>query len=749
MKRTIDWQFPLPRTHTGALLGNATFGAMIWGQSRTLRITLGRADLWDHRGGMTWTKKHSFKNIRRLLESGDEKGMLRLFEEPRAPDGSPSRPSIVPLGRIDLELARPLTLRGARLDLGTGQLRISAGTREDQRMFCAVVDPRRPELILQGLRSSDISGMTTMPAWKTAGDALAGRGFPPPCAFDEDGISGWIQEFPADPAVAVAIRHCRSTLHIRSARGKTSGAAKGVACRGVSATERRVAVNIQARSRKWWRSYWDSTPEISIPDADLDLLYHYGMYKFGIVSNPKGTPATLQGPWIEEYQLPPWKSDYHFNINVQMCYWPAFHGNHLEHLLPLFDMVESWLPQLRHNAKLFIGIDDGLMLPHAVDDRGTCMGGFWTGTIDHGCTAWVAQMMYRYAQYSGDRAFLARRAYPFMLGAMRVFEEMLEHGENGNLELPISVSPEYRGASMNAWGRNASFQLACIHRLAEDLLSASKALGKRARPIWRRILKSLPRACLTGRRGRREIALWERTHLEESHRHHSHLAGITPFDVFDLDDPAERRIIENSLERWVLMGPGLWSGWCVPWASMIHTRVGNADAACLWLEIWRRVFTNEGRGTLHDFDFPGFTMMGGAVRPEPGEIMQLEAGLACVAAIQEMLVHEQRGVVHLFRGAPRRWRNAGFKGMLVGGPFLISARRRNARVEQVEITSRGGTEFRVRNPWGDSAVATIHRQSRTESIEGKVLTVRVRRGETVLIRGRARSSREKVSDENL
>ena len=52
MKLKYDWTFPLPRTHTGMLLGNATLGAMIWGEGDTLRITVGRADLWDHRGGL-------------------------------------------------------------------------------------------------------------------------------------------------------------------------------------------------------------------------------------------------------------------------------------------------------------------------------------------------------------------------------------------------------------------------------------------------------------------------------------------------------------------------------------------------------------------------------------------------------------------------------------------------------------------------------------------------------------------------
>ena len=38
----LNWQFPLPRTHTGALLGNGVMGLMVWGDE-SLHITVGRA----------------------------------------------------------------------------------------------------------------------------------------------------------------------------------------------------------------------------------------------------------------------------------------------------------------------------------------------------------------------------------------------------------------------------------------------------------------------------------------------------------------------------------------------------------------------------------------------------------------------------------------------------------------------------------------------------------------------------------
>ena len=39
-------------------------------------------------------------------------------------------------------------------------------------------------------------------------------------------------------------------------------------------------------------------------------------------SRPGTMPANLQGIWNDE-MAPPWNSDYHINVNVQMNYWPA------------------------------------------------------------------------------------------------------------------------------------------------------------------------------------------------------------------------------------------------------------------------------------------------------------------------------------------------------------------------------------------------------------------------------------------
>jgi alpha-L-fucosidase 2 len=735
MARILEWRFPLPRTHTGILQGNALLGVMIWGEGSVLRVTLGRADLWDHRGGMPWSTKQNYRDIRAGLEANDEPALRKLFETATEhTPGQPPRPSIVPVGRLEFDFGTGAELETGELDVHDGTVRVHVRRGKKKETVVFVLDMSSPLLHVTIPKPLDTAVVRRMTACETLGGELQKISFPEPVLFEDERLAGWTQEFPVDPAVCVGFTVEKGSLWIGVERGEDAAAAKQATAALIERKSKKGAQKFAGDTRAWWKRYWKDVPAVCVPNDTIQFIYDYGMYKFAGLCQPGGVPAGLQGPWIEEFQMPPWSADYHFNINVQMCYWPAYRGNRLSHLGPLFDLVWSWRETLRENARLFIGIDDGYMLPHAVDDRCMCMGSFWTGTVDHGCTAWVADMMYTYYRHSMDESFLREKAYPFMVGAMRVYEEMLEE-DGGAFVLPVSVSPEYRGDAMNAWGKNASFQLACIHRLCEDLLDAAAVLGEEARASWKDILARLPKATLVDDGGYPRLGLWEGTGLEESHRHHSHLAAIAPFDTIDIDAPEWRDVVQHTHNQWVARGMGMWSGWCMSWASMLHTRLGNPHMAELILEIWDRVFTNEGSGTLHDCNFPGFTQMGSGPLGSFGhayERMQMDAGMGCVTAVQEMLLHQRRGVHYLFRGAPPRWREVSFGPMRTDGAFLVSAERVAGTVKAVRITGEAGGTFRMANPWGGPAKLK-RAGGKAETVDGGVLEIATKRGETVTV----------------
>jgi len=391
-------------------------------------------------------------------------------------------------------------------------------------------------------------------------------------------------------------------------------------------------------------------------------------------------PAGLQGQWLEDDKMIPWGGDYHFNVNVQECYSPAFRSGHPENLRPLFRMIRSWWPRLRENARRFCGIDDGFMLPHSVDDRGHCIGGFWSGTIDHASTAWVADMMFRYVKYTRDLAFLKSDAYPFLKGALNVYRAMMEEGPDGKLCFPIGSSPEWGAMDGIEVGRNPSFQLAAAHRLALDLIEAAKLLGETPDPMWLDVRKRLPPYAV----GREGMMIFEGVNLKQSHRHHSHMAGLYPFNTLDLADAETAKVVQRTYFTWVEMGTGWWSGWCVPWASILHTHIGNPDMAVDMLHAWEKYFTNEGHGSRHDIYRPGFSNMTrtfwdgyfGRIGDKPGaEIMQMDGMCGAVTAILELMVHEVGGTTRYFLGCPAEWKDVSFAGIRHSDGTVLSGRR--------------------------------------------------------------------------
>jgi hypothetical protein len=310
---------------------------------------------------------------------------------------------------------------------------------------------------------------------------------------------------------------------------------------------------------------------------------------------------------------------------------------------------------------------------------------------------------------------------------MNVYEAMLE-GEDEALRLPVTVSPEYGGSSLDAWGPNSTFFLVNVHFLCEKLIQVSTKLQMSANDIRRYedIRSRLPQyAAGTGKYGK-ELSLWEGRSLEESHRHHSHMAGIFPFDMINWSDDRERHIVRNTYRSWVEKGMGQWSGWSFPWASILHARMGNADMAYFSLKILLEAFTMKGCATRHNASYEGVSTFTG------GDIMQLDAAIGSAAAVLELFVQNVRGVVRVFHGFPSRFANALFQRIRTEGAFLLSGEKRDNRIVSIQVYSEQGGNIRLDNPFHGPVRLT--RSNESEWLEGmEILDILTVPGETVTL----------------
>lgn len=695
MKKELHWDFPLPRAHTGVVLGNGIQGVMVWGET-SLKLTVARAGFWDHRGGTPFNSRATYKDVRRLLEANDEAGIRRVFSKATIA-GHETEPYQIGGTLVELTFSG-WTPVAADLQLHHASIDVTLAAKDGQTSLVRIRQAMDAELawVDWNARECGHPQVRVQPPWDFVGAKLAPLGVKPPEVWSDKEGGGFCQRLPEDEPLALAWRQAQGCLVVATALG-------------ADCAERARALAHEAdpgahgkQAARWWAAYWKDVPRVELPDADLQHAWDYSLYKQAGLSTPGGVPAALQGPWMEEYQIPPWSNDYHFNINAEMIYWPALGTNRLAHFGPLWEMIRGWLPQLKVYGEQFFGVPGALMLPHAVDDRCNVIGSFWTGTIDHACTAWMAQMAWLHYRYGMDEAVLRDVAWPLLTGAFNGYWGMLEEVEDGGrrrFSLPVSVSPEYNGANMNAWGRDASFQLAALHAVAAILPEAARLLGKPADPRWKDVAERLPPYTLfepgpdAGR-----IALWEGKDLEESHRHHSHLGSLFPFATVDPGDPRHRPVVVRSLQHWMGRGAGFWTGWCIPWASILCARCGLADAAVTWLRWWKMVYTNEGHGTLHNADFPGCAAWADdALRTEDfrksrgfREVMQIDAAMGALTAVMELLVQCRRDGIYILPRLPRHWRQFGFDGIRTEGAFLVGATVKGRKVVEVRVKSLAG-----------------------------------------------------------
>lgn len=697
----LIWHFPLPRVHLGPILGNGTQGIMAWGVD-TLRLTIGRNGFWDRRGGRDASVQTTFQELRRLLEAGDEAGVLRAFGARGGPAPAYRRPAQLGCARLELgdgsgprPVRAELNLRTAVMTIHTtaGALIIRQAADEEVFWIEAADD------LLSALP------LRLRPIWDFLGEAMARDGCAPPERWGDARGGGFVQRLPEDEPLALAWERRPGRII----------AATHVGWDAPDAVRRKLAdadpARLARRAQRWWNAYWNDVPRLDIPDAVLSEAWQYGLYKQAGLTPPHAPPATLQGPWMEDHEFPPWSNDYHFNINVQLIYEPALATNRAAHFGPMWRMLLGWLPQLRRNALTFFGADDAILLPHAVDDRCHVVGHFWSGTIDQACAAWMALLAWRHYRHTLEADVLRDVAWPLLTGAFNGFYAMLERsGPPGEerFSLPVSVSPEYGGSSISAcWGRDASFQLAALHAVAAALPRAAAELGAPTDPRWAAVTRGLPPYTTVpcGRNGeQRRIALWAGKDLGESHRHHSHLAAITPFRTIDPLAPEHREIVRESLYHWLRLGAGQWTGWCLPWAAAICARCNHADAAIAWLHWWNDVYVNRGRITLHDAGIGGAAAWdrGALLNPrredEYPEIMQCDAALGAVGAITELLVQTRGDEIYITPALPARWRDFEFDGIAVEGGFRVGATVDGGRVREIRVSSTRGGTARVR--WG-------------------------------------------------
>ena len=167
--------------------------------------------------------------------------------------------------------------------------------------------------------------------------------------------------------------------------------------------------------------------------------------------------------------LPPWRGDYHCDMNVQETFWPAAPTGHLDLLDTWCNEMKAAAPRARALTRRFFGTE-GTFWPSAWLPDFTLVPGWYTVQLAWSHGGWLGWLVWLRWRHSLDREWLMATGYPLLADVFRFYRANLEAGADGRLHVPLSTSPEYHDNRADAWARDPNVDIAIIRRTCDWVL---------------------------------------------------------------------------------------------------------------------------------------------------------------------------------------------------------------------------------------------------------------------------------------
>ncbi len=426
----------------------------------------------------------------------------------------------------------------------------------------------------------------------------------------------------------------------------------------------------------------DGSPQ----DPELEaLLYHYGRYMLIAGSRPGNLPLNLQGIWNEMVHAP-WASDYHNNINLQMCYWGAEVANLSECHLPFINFMRAMEEPLSEMTRKHFG--DNIRGWTTRISQNPWGGGGWTHW-NPPVNAWYALHIWDHYLFTQDKTYLKKVGYPLMRNICAFWETRLkelgdkgeglmsgkkplsvnDHPELAELKKGTLVSPE--GWS-HEWGpvedgcmhdQQLIWELfdstaAAAHTLKTDAGWAKNIIAMRDRLAPNRI----------GEGGYLQEWIVDRPNMVTGQRHTSHLIGVYPGNTITLSGTPElAKAAAKSLELRGLTNDNRRS-WTWPWRTALWARLGEPEKAHDMVEHYIRY-------NLLDNLFGNHAPM------------QLDGTYGMTGGMSEMLIQSHEGQIVLLPALPEAWENGSVKGIRARGNITVNMSWADGKVRGYSLTT--------------------------------------------------------------
>ena len=417
-----------------------------------------------------------------------------------------------------------------------------------------------------------------------------------------------------------------------------------------------------------------------------NMLFQYGRY-LTIASSREDSqlPSNLQGVW-NSLTNPPWSSDYHMNVNLQMNYWPTYSTNLSECALPLIDYVDALREPGRVTAKVYTGVEskegeaNGFMAHTQNTPFGwTCPGWAFSWGWSPAAVPWILQNCWEYYEFTGDTEFMEENIYPMLKEEATFYNQILTEDKDGKLVSSPSYSPEH-----GPYTAGNTYEHTLIWQLYEDAAKAAEVLGQDTELAakWKENQSKLKGPIEIGDDG--QIKEWyEETTLDSmkpqgadpaGHRHLSHMLGLFPGDLI-----AQK-------EEWVQAAK----------VSMDY-RTDNSTGWGMGQRIntWARLVEGNKAHELIQNLFKG------GIYPNLWDThapFQIDGNFGYTSGVSEMLLQSNMGYLNLLPAIPDVWADGSVDGLIARGNFEVDMDWAKTSLTKAEILSKNGGECEIGYP---------------------------------------------------
>jgi len=405
-------------------------------------------------------------------------------------------------------------------------------------------------------------------------------------------------------------------------------------------------------------------------DRNLEaIIFQYGRYLLIGSSRPGTLPANLQGIWNNS-NTPPWHSDYHSNINLQMNYWLAEPANLAELAEPLFDMLTAGAPVYHKHTVAKYGADTkGFVTRMSITPFG---GSGWNWNIEG--TAWLAQHFWEHYAFSKDKVFLEETAWPWLRDVSLFWLSQLKTLPDGQLVVPNVWSHEH-----GPYEDGTAHAQQLMWDLFSNTLAAARILHK-DKELQQKLSVTIDKLYgpHIGSWGQLMEWMGEKPALEKSHhRHTSHLFAVYPGHQISREETPEfAKGAELSLLTRGSTGDSRRS-WTWPWRCALWARFGNPEKC---YEMVHGLFQHNMLSNMF------------ATHPP----FQMDGNFGITAGICEMLLQSQTDTIVLLPALPQEWQDGSINGIRARGGYIFDLSWKDGQLTGAVITATVSGKCKVR-----------------------------------------------------